>query len=95
MRSLSPAKATWQSRGFTCSSCSQGIQVSGRGTITRSADGCTFTLAHNGPNQKKVNASINTCNHTGQATLTMVMNNRVVVFSIKDGNTTNNTCSCP
>ena len=75
--------------------CSQGVQVSGKGTIQTSADGCTISLTHIGPNQKTVKASINTCNNTGQATLTVVTNRRATIFSIKDLDTTNNTCACP
>ncbi len=72
--------------------CSDGFQISGRGSITRS--NCNITLTYNQGNQT-VQAHINTCTHKGDATLTIVQNKRLTVSSIKDDDTTNSTCSCP
>ncbi len=73
--------------------CSDGFQISGRGTITR-PNGCTITLTHNLGTQF-VNATVNTCTHKGSATYTVVVKNRLTVSSINDPDTTNSTCSCP
>jgi hypothetical protein len=75
--------------------CGQSVQMSGRGVVTKSADGCTVTLLHSDASQRTVRATIKRCQGTAQATLTAVINSRITVYSIVDSNIGNNTAACP
>jgi hypothetical protein len=77
---------------FEFRQCSTNTVITGTGTVT--ANGCTVTLQQNTGTQF-VNATVNTCTHSGTASVQQKMDRTFRVFSINDTDTTNNTCACP
>ncbi|HEX5733689.1 MAG TPA: DUF11 domain-containing protein [Blastocatellia bacterium] len=67
----------------------RGMTLAGRGEITQR--GCTLTLQHNA-GDRRVSASINTCQRTGVASVQIFSIGRT--FNISDRDTSNNTCAC-
>lgn len=67
----------------------RGVTIEGRGEITQR--GCTLTLQHNA-GDRRVSASINTCQRTGVASVQIFSLGRT--FNITDRDTSNNTCAC-
>lgn len=76
---------------YTFTQCSTGTVISGTGTVT--ANGCTVTLVQNTGTQF-VNATVNTCTHSGSAKVQQLSNKLVKSYNINDPDTTNNTCAC-
>ena len=77
---------------YTFTRCSDGLTLSGTGTVK--VNGCTTTLKAIGSNYS-INASLDTCQHKGSAAVAISSNRRLTALSIKDTDTSNNTCSCP
>lgn len=76
---------------FEFRQCSTNTVITGTGTIT--TNGCTVTLQQNTGTQF-VNATFNTCTHTGSATVTQKVVKGFKTYNINDPDTTNNTCAC-
>ena len=73
--------------------CSSGFTSQGTGVVT--ASGCSLTLQDN-TFDHFVTVNVDTCAHTGNATLHYLTPPRKVTsFTISDSNTLNNTCACP
>ncbi len=81
-----------QSGNYIFTQCSNGTTITGTGTVTTS--GCFITLVHNLASMR-LSATVNTCQSTGNATLSMSIPRGVKILTIKDTDTTNNTCTCP
>jgi uncharacterized delta-60 repeat protein len=72
--------------------CSDGFTLAGTGIVT--IDGCRIMLKAKASNHS-INASVDTCQHTGNATVVLSSQRRLTALSIIDTNTGNNTCRCP
>jgi hypothetical protein len=72
--------------------CDGSLTVEATGVVT--TNGCTISLQDN-TGGRNVSASVNTCTHQGNASISVKMGTMIKALSIVDSNTTNNTCICP
>ncbi len=72
--------------------CSDGLTLSGVGTVT--INGCTTTLMTRASGYA-INASVNTCQHKGSASVVLMSAKRLTAIGIRDMDTSDNICSCP
>jgi hypothetical protein len=77
---------------YQFTSCTTGFTLIGVGALT--ANGCTITLQHIAAN-RRITASVDTCQHTGSASVLVVSPGRLSNFTLTDTNTANNSCVCP
>ena len=77
---------------YVTKQCSTGFIAQGVGKVT--SNGCNTTLTQNGPSNFN-SVTVDTCAHTGFATIRVQSGLKIVAYNINDSNYLNNTCVCP